>query len=226
MPMGGLIRFSDGRSSLLRPVNDAEWIEQWLRRSVQPQTLWSLTTPLLPIGEGLPTPLGTVVPIVGIDADGNTVVVLFDLRVEQPMESVLGQSLSVLHWSQGLDERQLEAFARYFWHDANASLRGVWERVQGVHDRPVTFGQQAKVHVLSRRSLSVLVEVQTFLQRQGLAVLFFRLHTLQGEQGEVVAFAELIMTPPTAPLSAQAAPSVQRVGEAEAFLRNLQGQVR
>lgn len=224
--MGGLIRFPDGRSSFLRTINDAEWVEQWLRRSVQPQTLWSLTTPLLPIGEGLPTPLGTVVPILGIDADGNTVVVLFDLRVEQPMAPVLGESLSVLHWSQGLDERQLEAFARYFWHDANASLRSVWEQVHGVHDRPVTFGQRAKVHILSRRSLPVLVEVQTFLQQQGLAIVFFRLHTFQGEQGEVVAFAELIMPPPTAPLSTQAVPSIQRVGEAESFLRNLQGQVR
>lgn len=222
MLAGGLIRFPDGRVSALRSIQDPEWIEQWLRRSVQAQKLWTLTAPLLPIGEGLTTSLGTTVPILGVDVDGSKVGVLFDLHTEHLVSQILGESLTLLHWLEGLDERQLEAFARYSWHDPNASLRGVWEKICGGQGKTVDFSGGAKVHILSCRPLSVLLEVQTFLQRQGLAIWFFWLHTLQGEQGEVVAIADLVVPSPPGFISSDVKHQVQQIGEAEVFLRSLQ----
>lgn len=220
--MGGIIRFPDGRSSSLLPVTDPNWAEQWLRRSVQPTALWSLTVPLLPIGEDLTTPLGTVVPILGLDSEGKTVAVLFDLKTERPLTNVLGEGVATLHWAEGLDEKQLEAFGRYFWHDHKASLYGMWAQVHGLKEGTVPLGQKAQVHILSWRSKPVLWEIQTFLNRHGLSIVFFGLHTFQGEQGEAIAIAEPV-SPPLGGVSPEGV-SVHRVSEVEAFLRSLEGE--
>lgn len=219
--MGGIIRFPDGRSSSLSPVTDPDWAEQWLRRSVQPLTLWTLTVPLLPVGENLPTPLGIVVPILGIDNSGRTIAVLFDLKMERPLTNIIGESIAALHWAESLDEKQLEAFGRYFWHDPKASLSGVWAQVHGLKEQTVSFGQKAQVHVLSWRPRPILWEVQNFLNRYGLSILFFGLHTLQGEQGEAIAIAEPIDLPSATSIASREGGFAHRVGEVESLLRSL-----
>ena len=219
--MGGIIRFPDGRSSSLSPVTDPDWAEQWLRRSIQPLTLWTLTVPLLPVGENLPTPLGIVVPILGIDNSGRTIAVLFDLKTERPLTAIIGESVAALHWAESLDEKQLETFGRYFWHDPKASLAGVWAQVHGLKERTVAFGQQTQVHVLSWRPRPILWEVQNFLNRYGLSILFFGLHTLQGDQGETIAIAEPIVVPSAVSVASREEGSTHRVGEVESFLRSL-----
>jgi len=219
--MGGIIRFPDGRSSSLSPVTDPDWAEQWLRRSVQPLTLWTLTVPLLPVGENLPTPLGIVVPILGIDNSGRTIAVLFDLKMERPLTNIIGEGVAALHWAESLDEKQLEAFGRYFWHDPKASLSGVWAQVHGLKEQTVSFGQKAQVHVLSWRPRPILWEVQNFLNRYGLSILFFGLHTLQGEQGEAIAIAEPIDLPSATSIASREGGFAHRVGEVESLLRSL-----
>lgn len=219
--MGGIIGFPDGRLSSLTPVTDPEWIEQWLRRSVQPKALWTLTVPLLPVGENLTTPFGNFVPILGVDGEGRTIAVLFDLRTDRPLTLLLGESMATLQWAESLDEKQLEAFGRYFWHDPNASLAGVWAQVLGYQERSVPFGRQSQVHILSQRPKTSLLGIQSFLQRYGLAILFFGLQTFQSEQGEVVATAEPIAAPLTVRDVSPEAP-MQKIGEVEAFLKSLE----
>jgi len=219
--MGGIIRFPDGRTSSLSPVTDPDWAEQWLRRSVQPLKPWTLTVTMLPVGENLTTPFGVVVPILGVDGEGRTIAVLFDLKTDRPLTSVLGESIAALHWAESLDEKQLEVFGRYFWHNPKASLAGVWSQVLGSQEKTVSFGQQTQVHVLSWRSPTSLWEIQSFLHRHGLSILFFGLYTLQGEQGETVAIAERVAAPfPTSATVPEVAP-VHKAGEAESFLRSL-----
>jgi hypothetical protein len=202
-------------------VTDPDWAEQWLRRSVQPLTLWTLTVPLLPVGENLPTPLGIVVPILGIDNSGRKIAVLFDLKMERPLTNIIGESIAALHWAESLDEKQLEAFGRYFWHDPKASLSGVWAQVHGLKEQTVSFGQKAQVHVLSWRPRPILWEVQNFLNRYGLSILFFGLHTLQGEQGEAIAIAEPIDLPSATSIASREGGFAHRVGEVESLLRSL-----
>lgn len=219
--MGGIIRFPDGRSSSLSPVTDPDWVEQWLRRSIQPMRPWTLTVPILPVGENLTTPLGVVVPVLGVDGDGRTIVVLFDLKADRPLTAVLGESIATLQWAESLNEKQLEAFGRYFWHDPKASLAGVWAQVLGSQERAISFGQQTCVHILSWRPRDLLWEIQNFLFRHGLSILFFGLHTLQGEQGETVAIAEQIAAPLTVSAAVPEVGSVHKIGEVESFLRSL-----
>jgi hypothetical protein len=219
--MGGIIRFPDGRSSSLSPVTDPDWVEQWLRRSIQPMKPWTLTVPMLPVGENLTTPLGVVVPVLGVDGEGRTIAVLFDLKTDRPLTAVLGDSIATLHWAESLDEKQLEAFGRYFWHDPKASLAGVWTQVFGSQERAISFGQQTRVHVLSWRPRNLLWEIQNFLFGHGLSILFFGLYTLQGEQGETVAIAEQIAAPLTVSAAVTEVSSVHKVGEVESFLRSL-----
>lgn len=219
--MGGIIRFPDGRSSSLSPVTDPDWAEQWLRRSVQPMKIWTLTVPMLPVGENLTTPFGIVVPILGIDGEGRTIAVLFDLKVDRPLTAILGESITTLHWVESLDEKQLEVFGRYFWHDPKASLAGVWAQVLGLQERAISFGQQSQVHVLSWRPRNLLWEIQNFLHRHGLSILFFGLHTLQGEQGETVAVAEQVAAPLAVSAVVPEVASVHKTGEVESFLRSL-----
>lgn len=221
--MGGLIRFPDGRSSSLSLVTDPDWVEQWLRQSVQPSVLWTLTVPLLPVGENLSTPFGTVVPILGIDGNGKTIAVLFDLKTDRPITTVLGESIAALHWAEGFDEKQLEAFGRYFWHDPKASLSGTWARVHGLEEQRVSFGQQAQVHVLSWRPQPVLLDIQNFLNCYRLSILFFRLYTFQGEQGETVAIAAPIVPPSAVGAVSPEGTSVHRVGELESFSNFMHG---
>lgn len=221
--MGGIIGFPDGRFSPLSNITDPEWVEQWLRRSVQPMVLWTLTFPLLPFGENLTTSFGNVVPILGADGEGRTIAVLFDLKNDRPLTAVLGEGIATLQWAESLDEKQLEAFGRYFWHDPKASLLGVWSQVYGVQGRTVSFGWQAQVQILSWRPKPILFGIQSFLQRYGLAILFFALHTFQGEQGEIVVIAEPIVSPLTATGVVPEIPTVRRVGEVEAFLKSLEG---
>lgn len=219
--MGGIIRFPDGRSSSLSPVTDPDWVEQWLRRSIQPMKPWTLTVPILPVGENLTTPLGTVVPVLGVDGEGRTIAVLLDLKVDKPLTAVLGEGIATLHWAESLDEKQLETFGRYFWHDPKALLAGVWAQVLGLQERAISFGQQTHVHILSWRSRNLLWEIQNFLLRHGLSILFFGLYTLQGEQGETVAIAEQIAAPLTVSAAVPEVGSVHKVGEVESLLRSL-----
>ncbi len=221
--MGGILRFPNGRLTGLRPVTDPEWAEQNLRRSVQPKTLWSLTTPILPVGENLSTSLGVTVPLLGIDGEGRTTALLFDLRVERPVTVTLGEAIAVLLWAERLTEEQLETFARYFWNDPQASLARVWAQAHGRSERDVPFAQQVQVHLLSWRSLPVLWDLQIFLNRHGLAISLFILHTLQGEQGETALVAVPVGAPPVGvgAVSPEPAP-VHKMGEVETFLRSLE----
>ncbi len=221
--MGGILRFPNGRLTALRPVTDPEWAEQNLRRSVQPKALWSLTTPLLLIGENLITSLDVTVPLLGIDGEGRTTALLFDLRVERPLPATLGEAIIVLHWAERLTEEQLETFARYFWNDPQASLFRAWAQAYGRSERDVSFTQQAQVHLLSWRSLPVLWDLQAFLNRHGLAISLFTLHTLQGEQGETALIAAPVGAHPVrvGAVSPEPAP-VHKMGEAETFLRSLE----
>jgi len=202
---------------------DPDWVGQWLLCSVQPMSLWTLTSPLLPIGANLMTPFNIAVPILGIDGDGRTVVVLFDLRTEQPLTKILGESLLVLQWVEGLEEKQLEAFGRYFWHDPKASLASVWSQVHGIESREVSFGKQQQVQILSWRPKMVLWEIQSFLRRYGLSILFFGLHTFQGEQNEIVAIAEPILAKTKVEAVSPEEQSVRKVGDVETFLKFLEG---
>jgi D-alanine-D-alanine ligase-like ATP-grasp enzyme len=88
-------------------------------------------------------------------------------------------------------------------------------------ERTVSFGQQTQVHVLSWRPRPILWEVQNFLNRYGLSILFFGLHTFQGEQGETIAIAEPIVVPLAVSSVSTEGVSVHRVGEVESFLRSL-----
>jgi hypothetical protein len=214
----GFLRFPNGQVKMLHAVGDAEWVEGWLRRSVAPRTLWHLTTPLLPIGEALATPMGTTVPIAGLDADGHFVAVLFDLHPDRPFTQILGDGLGVLQWAEQLDERQIEAFARYFWHDTTVSLRAVWEQLYATA-LATPLGAARKVHILSWRPHGVLSEMQQFLLRQKLAMWLFRLFVLQGDDGEVIAFAEPVIG--AASTGEKVGPSAQRLGGGEPFLQSL-----
>ncbi|MCS7264198.1 MAG: hypothetical protein NZ805_05130 [Armatimonadetes bacterium] len=219
--MGGIIGFPDGRLISLSSVTDSDLSEQWLRRTVKPMALWSLTTPMLPVGENLTTPFGTIVPILGLDGEGRTIAILFDLRTERPLPTILGEGITALQWAESLDEKQLEAFGRYFWHDPKASLAVVWSQAHNVQERTVSFGVQSQVHILSLRPKPVLWNVQYFLHRYGLAIFFFGLHTLQGEQGEMVAIAEPVMVP-LATKGAVTGLPVHHFGNVEDFLKFLE----
>lgn len=221
--MGGIIRFPNGRSSPLMALDDPGLVEQWLLRSVQPMNLWNLTVPLLPVGENLATPFGTIVPILGIDGEGQTIAVLFDLQTERPITTTLGESIAAIHWAESLDEKQLEAFARYFWHDPKASLIGVWSQVYGLQVRNVSLCEKSQVQVLSWRPRFVLLNLQAFLQRYGLPICFFGLYTLQSEQGEVVAIAEPIALAAKAETISSETQSVRKIGDIEAFLKFVEG---
>jgi len=215
--VGGFLRLADGQVKALQPVWDADWVEGWLRRSVAPATLWSLTSPLLPIAEGLTIPLGGTIPLLGLDVDGGVVAVLLDLRVERPFSQVLGEGLGVLQWAEQLDERQLETFARSFWRDQRASLRGIYEQVVGA-PAPSILGNHRKVHLLSWRSWGVLLETQQFLQRHQLAIWLFRLMVAQSLNGEVVALAEPVTVHEALE---KVALTVQQMGSGSLFLQAL-----
>lgn len=182
-------------------------------------TLWTLTVPLLPVGENLTTTLGPIVPILGIDVEGRTIAVLFDLRNDRPLTTILGESVLVLQWAESLDEKQLEVISRYFWREPKASLAAVWAQVHGVQERTVSFGHQTQVHILSWRPTTVLGGIQFFLHRYRLSISFFRLHTLQGEKGETIAIADPIVSTLVTEGVTLETPSMRKVGEIEAFLK-------
>lgn len=218
---GGILRLPDGQSVSLRPVADPEWAEHQVRRSVQPKALWSLTTPLLPVGEDLTTSLGTVVPLLGLDGEGRAVALLFDLRVDRPITTVLGEALAILYWLEQLKVEQLETFGRYFWQEPNASLAAVWAQVHGRSERGIALGHAPQVHLLSWRPFAVLWQVQSFLQRYSLAIFFFALYTFQGQKGESVIIAEPVVVQPVGAAGVEPTP-IHRVGEIDEFLRSLE----
>ncbi|MFA0733206.1 MAG: hypothetical protein LKKZDAJK_002794 [Candidatus Fervidibacter sp.] len=218
--VGGVLTLPDGTVKNLRLVGDAEWVEGWLRRSVSPCALWSLTTPLLPIAEGLTTPVGAPIFVMGLEGDGSLAVVLLDLHLERPFCQVLGEGLAALQWAEQLDERQLETFARTFWRDRHISLRSAYERAFS-SPSPPTLGITSKVQILSWRSWDILAEMQQFLQQRQLPFWLFRLWVLQTPEGEAVALTELAISSPAA--GARVPLSFQRFGSGDLFLRSLQG---
>ncbi|MFA0752199.1 MAG: hypothetical protein SLRJCFUN_002602 [Candidatus Fervidibacter sp.] len=218
---GGLLTLADGTVKTLQPIEDAEWVESWLRRSVVPCALWSLTLPLLPIAEGLMLPGGVSLPMVGLARSGQLVALLWDLRLERPLSQVVGESLVALQWAEGLEEQTLETFARTFCRNPNISLRALYEQVYAVQSPP-TLGSPAKVHVLSWRPLSEMVSAQQFLARHQLPVWFFRLWVGHSLDGEVVAMTEAVEGAPSG-LREHSPLLLQRFGSGEMFLQSLQG---
>lgn len=219
MSVGGLLSLPDGSVKTLQPVEDAEWVEGWLRRSVSPYHLHFFSVPLLPIAEGLAIPAGTTVAVIGLEESGQLVALLLDLRRERPISQVLGDSLAVLQWAEGLDERQLEVFARTFYRDRHISLRDLYERIYATQS-PSNLGSPAKVHVLSWRSSTEVTETQQFLHRYQLPIWFFRFWVFKSSEGEVVALTERAIAPSPAP-TGQHPLTIHRFGGGDRFLQSL-----
>lgn len=219
--VGGLLSLPDGSMKTLQPVEDAEWVEGWLRRSVSPCHLHPFSVPLLPLAEGITIPTGMTVAVIGLEESGQLVALLLDLRRERPISQVLGDSLAVLQWAERLDERQLEAFARTFYRDRHISLRDLYERVYATQSPP-TLGSPAKVHVLSWRSLTEVTETQQFLHRYQLPIWFFRFWVFKSPEGEVVVLTERAIAPSPA-LTDQHPLTIHRFGGGDRFLQSLQG---
>ncbi len=217
----GFLRYGDGRTSPLSSLEDPGAVEQWLLRSVPLRQPWALLPNFLPIGENVSTPFGSTVPIVGVDPDGTGCALLFDLKTEKMFPPILGEALGVLHWLDKLDERELETLARYFWQDPHASLHSEAQKVWGKAWTQGSAGGRGKVYVLSYRPAPFLVDMQTFLQSQGLPIQLVMLYTLKGSDGEIVAIGEQVTPTGASPLVKAAERILERVGDSEAFLQSL-----
>ncbi|MCS7223584.1 MAG: hypothetical protein NZ959_03330 [Armatimonadetes bacterium] len=220
--MTGFLRYRDGRVSALVGLTETEFMEQWLMRTIAPQKTWLFLPTILPIGENLTSPLGALVPVLGLETDGTVCGVLFDLKEQRPFSAILGEALDVLRWVEKMDERELELLARYFWQEPSASLRGTAEKNWGSRWIATSIGGKGKVYILTFRPVPLLVEFHSFLQKQGLPIQTLRLHTLQGKEGEIVAIAEAVALPVSGSVEAPASGDWSKVGNGEKFLESLE----
>jgi hypothetical protein len=147
---------------------------------------------LLIIGRQVTTNLGSIIDLLGIDREGNTVVV--ELKRDRTPRETLAQALEYASFVEELNTDQLEAILQHYTSDEALSLatyhRDYFELAS---DEAVSFNKEQRIVLVGQRITGEIRQTASFLRRKGIRVTCLEFSYFQANDGKHLLSCDIVV---------------------------------
>ena len=147
---------------------------------------------LLIIGRQVTTNLGSVIDLLGIDREGNIVVI--ELKRDRTPRETLAQSLEYASFVEGLDSEQIEAILRLYVNDDALNIAEYHRSYFELElDEAVSFNKEQRIVVVGQRITSEIRQTASFLRRKGMQVTCLEFSFFQAEGNKNILSYDIVV---------------------------------
>jgi len=147
---------------------------------------------LLIIGRQVTTNLGSIIDLLGIDREGNSVVI--ELKRDRTPRETLAQSLEYASFIEELDTDQLESILQHYVKDEALSLatyhRNYFELAP---DEGVSFNKEQRIVLVGQRITGEIRQTASFLRRKGMRVTCLEFSYFQTNAGKHLLSYDIVV---------------------------------
>ncbi len=137
---------------------------------------------LLIIGRQVATDLGGFIDLLGVDRDGDVVVI--ELKRDRTPRDTIAQDLEYASFAERLDSNQLEAILQSYLNDASLSLAEYHrEYFQLSSDEAVSFNKDQRIVVVGQHVTSEIRQTSNYLCSKGMKVTCVEFTFFQSDGG-------------------------------------------
>ena len=163
-------------------------LEDWLEAN--PQALLEDSDVLL-IGRQVSTEWGSTMDLLGVDKDGNVVVV--ELKRGRTPREVLAQALEYAAYVSALDYGALEELYSQYQGDVGLSLQDAYAEAFGVEGGGVAFNKEQRVVIVAEDVTPPLRATASYIRRVGLPVTCVEFGLFETKGGDRVLSTDIVV---------------------------------
>jgi len=179
---------------------------------------------LLLIGRQVVTNLGGVIDLLGIDREGNTVVI--ELKRDRTPRDTLAQALEYASFVEELGTEQIEEIFQHYVNEQVPNLAGYHKSYFDLaSDEVVSFNKEQRIVLVGQRISGEIRQTASFLRGKGLRVTCLEFSYFQANDGKHLLSCDIVVGKEPAKikrLSSGTLPAVSR----ETFISSLDGNGR
>lgn len=176
---------------------------------------------LLIIGRQVTTNLGSIIDLLGIDREGNTVVM--ELKRDRTPRDTLAQALEYASFVEELDTDQLEEIIQCYVNDDAINLAIYHKNYFDLNpDEAVSFNKEQRIVLVGQKITGEIRQTASFLRKKGLRVTCLEFSYFQANGGQhLLSYDIVVGKEPTKirQISSGALPTVTH----DSFLESLDG---
>jgi hypothetical protein len=147
---------------------------------------------LLIIGRQVTTNLGSIIDLLGIDREGNTVVI--ELKRDRTPRDTLAQALEYASFVESLDTDQLEEILQRYVSDEALNLAGYHRNYfELASDEAVSFNKEQRIVLVGQRITGEIRQTATFLRRKGLRITCLEFSYFQTDGGRHLLSYDIVI---------------------------------
>ena len=147
---------------------------------------------LLIIGSEVPTDLGKYVDLLGVDRDGNVVVV--ELKRGRTPRDTIAQALEYAAFSERLDAEQLETLYRDYMDDESLNFAEDHKNYFELDEsHAVTFNKDQRIAIVGHRVTPEIRQTAQFLNSKGVSVTCIEFAFFQTEGGARLISQDIVI---------------------------------
>ena len=147
---------------------------------------------LLIIGRQVTTNLGSIIDLLGIDREGNTVVI--ELKRDRTPRETLAQALEYASFVEELGTDQLEEILRRYVSDDSLNLASYHRNYfELATDEAVSFNKEQRVVLVGQRITGDIRQTASFLRRKGVRVTCLEFSYFKANDGKHLLSYDIVV---------------------------------
>ncbi len=147
---------------------------------------------LLIIGRQVTTNLGSIIDLLGIDHDGNSVVI--ELKRDRTPRDTLAQALEYASFVEGLNTNELEEILQNYLSDDSINLaeyhKNYFELSQ---DEAISFNKEQRIVLVGQKITGEIRQTASFLRKKGLRVTCLEFSYFQATGGQHLLSYDIVV---------------------------------
>ena len=183
---GQFIRYAERD---FKKENQEEVLEFWLEHN--PAYILEDENVLI-IGRQVPTNLGSIIDLLGIDREGNVVVI--ELKRDRTPRETIAQILEYASFVEGLSYSQLEHIFRDYCGEENPGLidyhRNYFQLEEG---EAVAFNRNQKLIIVGQVITKEIKQTSAFLRKKGIAIFCLEFKYFETGAGERIISTDFVV---------------------------------
>lgn len=174
---------------------------------------------LLIIGRQVVTNLGSIIDLLGVDRDGNAVVI--ELKRDRTPRDTLAQALEYASFVEDLDAEQLTHIHQRYCGDSALSLPELHRTYFDLQDDDaIAFNKDQRIVLVGQKISGEIRQTATFLRKKGLRVTCLEFSYFKAGNGKHLLSYDIVVGRDPAP-SARVLSGTQPVTNRDQFLHSL-----
>ncbi|MDY6930830.1 MAG: endonuclease NucS [Halobacteriota archaeon] len=147
---------------------------------------------LLIIGRQVTTNLCSIIDLLGIDREGDTVVI--ELKRDRTPRDTLAQALEYASFAEELDTDQLEEILKNYVSDESINLASYHrEYFELTPDEAVSFNKEQRIVLVGQRITGEIRQTASFLRKKGMKVTCLEFSYFQANDGKHLLSYDIVL---------------------------------